>query len=340
MLHQVVTGRRLFAGIVNKREQLQMLFNCDIPKLSEALGQSMEEKSPQAISKHPEWLESGCHPAARKDSITSCHSVCMQQLVEDCLSEEPSNRPSAQGICGRLLICPGSLRQVNFFTGYSYKHASYSANEEVVVGVGGDDSQVLVMRVGSWETSTMTPLNGEKIACFTCAGNEVFMASADSYLVYSLRLPSLTSAGHISHQPLPDTPLCIFPHSSHDGLRLVVGMSAGRIAVFFSPADGRHLLESKPLIIQAINHPDADKTAIRCGVFHRKTVWCGCGRNLIGLDTKAYMMKHYKPVIREQATVTYMAASSGYLWLGFEGRDELVVCDTSNALSLGVIRCR
>ncbi len=319
-----------------------MLFNSDAPKLSEALGQSLEDKSPRMPTKQREWLEKGCHPAARNDSITSCHTVCMQQLVEDCLSSETSTRPSAQGICSRLLVCPGGLRQVNFFTGYCFNRVAYCSSEDMVVGMGQEEeaSQLLLMKVGSWEIHPVTPLGGEMIACFTCAGNEVFIASADTRLVYSLRLPSLTSAGHISHEPLPDAPLCIFPFVTSTGLRLVVGMSAGRLAVFSSPGEGRHMLESKPRVIQVMNHPDADKTAILCGLFHRKTVWCGCGRYLIGLDTKEYMMKYYKPVIREVANVTYMAAASGYLWLGFEGRDELVVCDTSNALALGTIRCR
>lgn len=342
VLHQVVTGRRLFAGIINKREQLQMLFNSDVPRLSQALGESFEDKSPRVSTKHPEWLQEGCHPAARREAATACHSICMQQLMEDCLSQEPASRPSAQGICSRLLVCPGRLRQVNYFTGHRFNRVAYCQEEELVVGMGRveDSSQLLMMKAETFETNTVAPLNGEKIACFTCAGNELFMASADSYLIYSLRLPSLTSAGHISHEPLPDTPLCIFPHSSHNGLRIVVGMSAGRIAVYSSPEDGRHLLESKPLVSQVVNHPDADKTAIHCGLFYRKMVWCGCGRYLIGLDTKVYMMKHYKPVIREETHITFMAAASGCLWIGFEGRDELVVCDTSNALSLGTIHCR
>ena len=347
VLHLVVTGRKLFATLVNKREQLRMLYNQDFPKLSQALGESLEENYPPSPDKPPEWLEGERHPAARTPHVDSCHSVCMQQLVENCLAQHPSNRPSAHGICSRLLVCPGGRQQVNFITSIHVDKVSYSPSSNVVVALNSAENKVMLLPVstGMWHfqpvNNSETPYNGDKISCFTCVENEIFLGAEDTKLIYSLRLPTLTTAGHISHEPLPEKPLCMFPYSFLGGTRLVVGMAGGMIAIFSPPTDGKHLLESKPFIKQIINHPgDDDKTPVSCGVYNRKTLWCGCGRYLIGLDPDDFLMKFYKPVIREHVNVSHIAAVMGKVWMSFEGREELIVCSTSVTSSLDTISCQ
>ena len=339
VLHQVVTGRKLFASIVNKRDQLQMIYNSDLPQLSQALAESLDDNRPQSPLGSTDLLESGKHPAARRNVITSCHSVCMQQLMEDCLSLNPSDRPTARGICSRLLLCAGDLPQVNFFMMAPVTQAVYSPAEKVVVTMSDSPDELNLIIPGKWHTEYLSIPYREKICLLACIDGEVFLASEDSNLIFSLRLPFLTS-GHISHQPLPGKPLCIFPHSSSDGVRIVVGMTSGRIAVFSTPRDGRHPLESEPFITQVLNHPDPQKTAITCGVYHRKVVWCGCGRYLIGMDTKNYLLKYYKPMIKDHANVSHIAAAAGRIWLAFEQKEELVVCDTNSDLRCNPISCQ
>ena len=345
VLHLVVTGRKLFASIVNKREQLRMIYNTDFPKLSVGLAEALKEnKMPSPIPSHSQrFLEGGKHPAARSDVISSCHSVCMQQLMEDCLMMNPADRPSAQGVCSRLLVCPGGLPQANFFITTQVTQAMYSESADVVLAVRETSDCVLLLTPGSWQMQQVAiPYRGEKICCMTIAGSEVFFASEDTNLVFSFCLPSLTS-GHISPFPLPSKPLCIFPQpaTGSSGTRIIVGMSSGRIAVFVPPNDGRtHLLETNPIITQVVNHPDADKTAIMCGVYHENTIWCGCGRYIIGLDSKEYLLKHYKPVLKELTSVARVEGSYHHLWIGFQERSEIVLCDCFTAHCMDTINCQ
>ena len=342
LLHWVVSGKKLYSNMVNRRQQLRMVYNSDMPQLSHALAEALEENKPYPLPEQDTLglLKEGRHPAARRDLITSCHSTCMQRLMENCLSLTPSSRPTAQGICSQLLLCPGEHLQINFFITTLVSSATYCPDANMIIAMQENSAHLLLVPQGSWQVQQIEiPYKGEKISCFTCVGKELFFASLESNLVFSLHLPSLTS-GHISHEPLPGTPLCMFSHFHSNGFRIVVGMSGGRIAVFSPPDNGGHQLESKPVFTQMINHPDAHKTAISCGLYHRKTLWCGCGRYLIGLDTKDYLLKHYKPVIREQTRMVTMAAASGRLWLGFEDRSEVVVCDANSANSLDIIDCR
>lgn len=345
VLYLVVTGRKLFASIVNKREQLRMIYNTDFPKLSVGLAEALKEnKIPSSIPSHSQrFLEGGRHPAARGDVITSCHSVCMQQLMEDCLVMNPADRPSAQGVCSRLLVCPGGLPQANFFITTPVTQAVYSESANVVLAARESSERVLLLTPGTWQMQQVAiPYDGEKTCCMMIAGSEVFFASEETHLVFSFCLPSLTS-GHISPLPLPSKPLCIFPQPATDssGTRIIVGMNSGRIAVFVPPSDGRtHLLETNPIITQVVNHPDADKTAITCGVYHENTIWCGCGRYIIGLDSKEYLLKHYKPVLKELTSVAHVEGSYHHLWISFQEWSEVVLFDCFTAHCKKTINCQ
>ena len=81
------------------------------------------------------------------------------------------------------------------------------------------------------------------------------------------------------------------------------------------------------------------KTAIYCGLFYRRTLWCGCGRYLIGLDPQDYLTKHYKPIIKEDVCVYKMAASHGCMWVGFKDKSYLVVCDLTKTNSVEKLDC-
>ena len=342
ILHLVMTGKRLFASMVQKWSRLRALHRAEVPQLSQSLAEALAENLPRPTSALEDVLECGRHPAARRDVITACHSVCMQQLLEDCLAGNPSERPSAQGLCSRLLVCPGGQPQAHFFITTPLDWAVYCPASDAVLGLRRSAEQLFLLSPGSWQVHTpTTPFQGQRFACCVSAGTEVFLASADSRLIFSLGLPSLTS-GHISPEPLPGQPLCLIPHpaAGGGGLRLVVGLAGGRIAVFFPPGDGRHLLETKPFVREVVNNPDASKISISCGVFHRKVVWCGCGRYLIGLDVKDYILRHYKPVLANEGAVKLIAAVMGRVWVSFEGRSDVVVCDTQNGLALDAFKCR
>ena len=83
-----------------------------------------------------------------------------------------------------------------------------------------------------------------------------------------------------------------------------------------------------------MTNPDPLKTAINCGTYHKTTVWCGCGRYLIGLDNKEYLMKVYKPVTRDEHTsVSIVTGCHDFLWLGFKERSQIAICDAGKAVS-------
>ena len=254
MLHVVVTGQRLFAGIMNKREQLQLLYQTDLPQLSAALADYLSSPnptpSPGTACKFPSLLDdNNRHPSARLDIISSCHNVCMQPLMESCLASNPHDRPSAQGLCSKLLLCPGAMPQSDYYISSPVQHAVYSPTANVVIGIhrDGQDHVTVFPPNNAWQMRQCpTPYSGERFSCIEIIRNEIVLASCDSLLLYSLQLPDLQS-GHISSTLLIGKPLCLF--SDHEK-RMVVGMTEARIAIFSSSADGRLLLESKPHVTQ------------------------------------------------------------------------------------------
>lgn len=256
VLHVVVTGRRLFASIMNKREQLHFLYHSDFPQLSRALADALADNKPFPTipaAKFPSLLGEGegRHPAARLDVISSCHSVCMQPLMESCLASKPQDRPSAQGLCSWLLVCPGITSQSDYYISAAIRCAAYSPTQQLVVAIQSDKpDHVTLFPPDTWQIKRCpTPYSGQHFTCLQVIGNEVFLAASDSLLIYSLKLPHLQS-GHISSRPLVGEPHCLFTCDSLQGPKVIVGMTKARIAVFSSPQDGGHLLESEPYVTQ------------------------------------------------------------------------------------------
>ena len=271
VLHAVVTGRRLFAGIVNKHEQLRLLYQADFPQLSAALAEALSDSNPlpttSSSTQFPSLLdEAGRHLAARTDVISSCHSVCMQPLMESCLDNRPEGRPSAQGLCSSLLLCPGSTPQRDYYIAQHVSCSSYCPLEKMVVGLQDDlPDHVTLFPTDTWQMRRVpTPYAGEKFCCLHVAGREVFLASKESKLLYSFDLPSLQS-GHILPHPLSGTPFCLFSYEGVGGVTVAVGMSGSKLTVFSSPTrtfsigrgeagggcrGGKHLLERPPLVRQ------------------------------------------------------------------------------------------
>jgi hypothetical protein len=203
----------------------------------------------------------------------------------------------------------------------------------------GEDEAMLVVP-GAWLfRHKALPYHGQKISCLAMVREEVFMGSAETNLVFSMKLPALTS-GHISPILLPGSPLCIIPQETAQGAKVIVGMSAARIAVFTPPGQGRHLLETHPFITQVISNTEPEKTAISCGVHYKTVVWCGCGRYLVGLDSKEYIVKHYKPLLKEATPISHIVCALGQLWISFDDQPELVSVNAHHPLEMQTINCQ
>lgn len=309
-----------------------MIYHSDLPLLSHALAKSIEENRPQTSDRTLRHVFEGKHPAGRKNIDSSCHSVCMQPLLEHCLSHNPASRPSAHGIASRLLVCPGGLRQSRFFISSAVSWAGYCPQENHIVALtNNDDDGVMLVIPGAWlYRYKPLPYQGQQITCCAIVRGEVLMGSAASNLIFSLKLPSLTS-GHISPVLLPGVPLCIIPVETSQGPKVVVGMSAARIAVFSPPGQGRHLLETHPFITQIVPDKNPERSKVSCGVHQGGVVWCGCGRHLIGLDSRDHSVKTYQPLLAEvDCCISRIVCALGHVWVGFTRRTELVVFDTSS----------
>lgn len=254
VLHVVVTGRKLFASIMNKKEQLHLLYHNDFPQLSSALADALSESKPLPTSpsaKFPSLMEEGegHHPAGRVDVISSCHSTCMQPLMASCLASNPCDRPTAQGLCSRLLICPGAMSQSDYYITEPVISASYSQQEQLVVGIQGLDHVTLFPPRTCEIRRCPTPYSGLKFSCVEVIGSELFLATRECPLLYSLTLPHLQS-GHISSTPLDGGPCCLFSYQATHGPRVIVGMTGAKVAMFATPQGGGYLLESQPLVAQ------------------------------------------------------------------------------------------
>ena len=261
--------------------------------------------------------------------------------MQDCLSQNPARRPSAQGVCSSLLTCRGGLKQSRFFIPSPISLVAHSPATNHILGMTEGESIALVVIYGAWLYRMKgLPYDGESISCMGVIGKEVFMGSATTNLIFSIQLPQLTS-GHIAENLLPGAPLCIITQEMGQDTKVIVGMSAARIAIFSSLVRGRHLLETQPYITQVISQPDAHKTDVRCGIFYKGMVWCGCGRNLMGLDPNCYNVRHLKPVLKGATDgIARIVGALGRLWMSSEGSSELVIVEAKTLQCMEPINCQ
>eukprot|EP00731_Ephydatia_muelleri_P017993 Em0011g33a len=322
LLFHVVTGRRLYTNnVLNNTGPTHSGSSSKFPSLSAALSSSFSEK-------HPTGAEhsAGVHQAARKDPLCSCYAVCMQPLLEACLSLQPGDRPTAQGLYSKLGVCPGSLPQANFITA-EVKKAIYVPSVGVVLGQMGDShSSMLEITPASWTVQTrrlQLPCQEEAVRCFVCAEGELYLCS-ESGLVFSLSLPHLSS-GLIASSPLPSPPLSIFTHPDKTGTRVVVGLADGKVAIY-SPRGSLHPLKSDPKMVTLFDHPDPSKIAVHCGMYHEGMLWCGCGRHVIVVQPlEDYELLHMRPASNDSTYVSRLVSSGKHVWASLHNSCELAV---------------
>ena len=78
-----------------------------------------------------------------------------------------------------------------------------------------------------------------------------------------------------------------------------------------------------------------------CGLLYRRTLYCGCGQYLIGLDPKDMLIKHYKPLLKEEfADISTMAASHNHVWVGFSDLSYLLMCSVVRLGDMELLDCQ
>ena len=321
LLFHLVTGRRLYtSNVLNNTGPSHSGSSTKCPSLSAALSSSFSEQQHSAGAEH----SVGVHQAARREPLTSCYAACMQPLLEGCLALEPCDRPTAQGVYSRLVVCPGSLPQANFITA-EVKKAIYVPSTGVVLGQAADSNKMLEIAPVSWTAQTRMlhlPCQNEAVSCFVCAEEEMYLCS-ESGLVSSLSLPHLSS-GLIASSPLPSGPLSIFTHPDKMGTRILVGLANGMVAVY-TPRGSQHPLKSEPKMVVLFDHPDLARVAVHCAIYHEGMLWCGCGRHLIVVRPSDYELLHMRPASSDSTYVTHLVASGRYVWAGLHESCELAV---------------
>ena len=222
-------------------------------------------------------------------------------------------------------MCLGSLPQANFITS-EVKKALYVPSTGLVLGQRGDSTHsMLEIAPATWTAQTRVlqlPCQEEAISCFTCAGEELYMC-LENGLVFSLSLPRLSS-GLIASLPLPSPPLTIFTHPVKHGVRVLVGLTDGRVAVY-SPHGSQHPLKSNPNMVVLFDHPDLARIAVHCGMYHDGMVWCGCGRHVVVAQPTDYELLHMRPASSDSTYITRLVASGSYVWASLQGSCELAV---------------
>ena len=95
-----------------------------------------------------------------------------------------------------------------------------------------------------------------------------------------------------------------------------------------------------PCSPQLLKHPEAQQKPVRCGIFYARTLWCGCGRYLIGLDARDLLIKQYKPIIMEEVEASVMAATHDHVWVGFSEQSFLVICSSLKPNEKETVDCQ
>ena len=332
MLYSIVSGKSLVPGSLFKTDS--QITNLSL-SLGQAITSSMEEQRPRdsVSNAAASILKDGVHPASRKGLVTMCVAKCLQALLKDCLWKDPARRPSAEGICSHLLLCtaPSMQERIIIQQNFPIVGAKELPSVNSIVAWGNHGNQLMLVSKDVWNVNTLSPrlpeafVRTKNVMCVV--GCEVYIATCSksrSLQSFSLLNFSSIEAGK---NALPSIPSCIF--STQNGRQIFVGMEGGRIAMFAAAGNDKSPLENPPLIGKTLEHSDRKKIPVTCGLVVDDTVLCGCGRYLIGLDSKTLQQKFFKPLTNQGTIVSGMVNSGDTLWVWFSDCGEIIICDTS-----------
>ena len=333
MLYTIVSGKPLTPGLLYKPDSHTT--NLTI-SLGQAITSSMEEQGPTEASLSSaaaSVLRQGCvHPGSRQGLVTMCVAKCLQSLLRDCLWKDPARRPPAEGICSHLLLCtaPSTQERIIIQQNFPVTQAVEVPAIDCILAWGNHGNEVMSITKESWNVKPV-PLDlpepfvrSETVMC--TAGTTLYLASCKARTLRSFDLTfDPANMTDVSKGVLPSNPCCLF--SSPDEDRVFVGMEGGRLAMFTAGSNGVSPLEATPLVGRTLEHPDRRKTPVRCGLVVEDTVLCGCGRYLIGLDSRNLQQKFVKPLTEQGTMVRGIAHAGDDLWVWFADCSEIIICD-------------
>ena len=321
MIHELITGHHLFSQMVYKRDKFRHLFQTAPPKLSTALEQSLTNC--EIFTAVPNKV----HPVARlpNQPMNTCHSCCFQQLMEACLAQLPDKRPSAKAISVHLGVCPASLPQRSFFIGSTIKKAlvgSCDGISEVIIGFSPNKWELFTITPDKWNFQYHPILHpDDTIGSIAYLNKEVWVATEESCMIYSLSLPDL-EGGHLSWSKLAEKPVFMMSYHLRDNVAVLVGMTGG-IAAIFDDFEARHLLDGTPTFVDvAVN---IERNPVACGCFHKGRVWLGCDRYLAAIDPAQHTVTELC-LLSEELLISHLVTSRHAMWAVLQGSSELIKC--------------
>lgn len=308
-----------------------------------SIASAVEEQRPRGDSGNiaAKVLENGVHPAGRQGQITTCISICMQMLFEDCLAFDPDRRPSADGVSGRLLICIGPSTQEKVILDQDCRitHSALLSSGDIVAWEDNSVDNRVILLTHNTLTVKQVSLNipEQPTLNYICAsvGNKLFVASSTKKL-HCFSIPDFKNM-LTATVPLPSLPTCIF--SSDNADRVVVGMEGGKMAVFKSQ-NGQSVLSTPPLFSNPFDHLVNKKKPATCGIVLDDIIVCNSGRYLVGLEVETLQQKFYKLVSEKGTMLKGIVCHGKYLWVWFTDSREIIVCDISNGNQIDSINIR
>ena len=331
MIYNTVTGKKL-PNQTNNDGKLTSL------NLSRALA---EDPIPckVAYDKSAKMFENGSHPAARNGNISICITKCMQSLMNHCLSEDTRYCPSAEGICGRLIVCCGPSTQERIITNDNdTMHKAVLLPENASGSILGwtVNGKLLTINPSTWAVCSISVKNIEALArCITLVG-KLLVVCTNACKVHIMTMADF-SDHYISIHTVPSTPTCIF--ASNDCLVIVVGLVHGKLAIFKSK-DSEMLLTNPPVIVKLLERSYCKKGIVNCGIVLSTRICCSNGRYLIGLEKESLHQLFSMPLSTEGNIIVGMELCGSHLWVWFDSSGEIAICDHGNGMQINSIDIR
>lgn len=326
MIYNAVTGKKLPHKSNGKLKTLN---------LSRALAENPIPHYRVAHDTNVKLLQDGSHPAARNESISICITKCMQLLMNHCLSEYIKCRPSAESICGRLLVCCGPSTQERIITEEDVMHKVMLLPENASGSLLGwtISGKLLTITPPTWAVCSMGLPDIQVLDnCITLVG-KLLVVCSNACKIHVMTMADF-SDHYISVYTAPSTPTCIF--ASNDCQVIVGGLLHGKLAIFKSNYS-ETLLTNPPIVVKLLDRSYCKKGKINCGIVTKNTIYNNCGRYLIGLDKESLHQLFSTPLSIEGAVLKGMELCDSHLWAWFDNSGEIAICDLEDGKQMNSI---
>jgi serine/threonine protein kinase len=336
VVFNVVTGKRHMPSTAANDDRKRRSMTDPTSLIGSAIEKRRLRGTPRDVPS--DLLVNGIHPASRQGHITMCISTCMQSLMDDCTSVNPSRRPTADGIAGRLMVCIGPSTQEKhaFDQNFHVENAVYTAGGILAWDIDkATSNSIMSLSTDNYAIQMISLPVTDPCQHIHVNDNKLFLCSY-SKRVYSLSLPGfnnmISTRGSV---PAPSS--CIF--TSPTNHVVVVGMENGKLAVFKSIAVESSPLTGPPVIVKA-DLPDRKKHPVVCGLVHNDIILWAKGSYLIGTRGDSMQVLFCKMPSETRSHLRGVVYSENCLWVWYESQGDVIICDPTSGNALDSIQLK